>query len=272
MTITSRTVPTSGIPMDRLRKTAFLAGALYLVTFIASIPAIFVLDPVLSDPNYIVGSGADTRVLFGGLLDIVNALACIGTAVVLFPVVKRQNETLALGFVTSRMLEAAIICIGVVSLFAVVTLRQDMAGAPGADPDSLVTVGASLVAIRDWTFLLGPGVMAAVNALLLGTLMYRSGLVPRAIPLMGLIGAPLLLSAKLGMMFGVNDEVSLWSAIALAPIFFWELSLGVWLVLKGFRPSPITAGTTPTMELPGDLSRPSTDVDHTGLGRHSSPA
>jgi hypothetical protein len=255
MTITSRTVPTSGIPMDRLRKTAFLAGALYLVTFIASIPAIFVLDPVLSDPDYILGSGADTRVLFGGLLDIVNALACIGTAVVLFPVVKRQNETLALGFVTSRMLEAAIICIGVVSLFAVVTLRQDMAGAPGADPDSLVTVGASLVAIRDWTFLLGPGVMAAVNALLLGTLMYRSGLVPRAIPLMGLIGAPLLLSAKLGMMFGVNDEVSLWSAIALAPIFFWELSLGVWLVVKGFRPSPITAGDMPSVEPPGDLSR-----------------
>lgn len=255
MTSTGRTAPTSAIPMDPLRRTAFLAGALYLVTFLASIPAIFVLDPVLSDPNYILGSGADTRVLFGGLLDIVNALACIGTAVVLFPVVRRQNETLALGFVTSRMLEAAIICIGVVSLFAVVTLRQDMADAPGTNADSLVTVGASLVAVRDWTFLLGPGVMAAINALLLGTLMYRSGLVPRAIPLMGLIGAPLLLSANFGTMFGVNDEVSLWSAIALAPIFFWELSLGVWLVLKGFKPSPITAGNTPSGAVPGDLSR-----------------
>lgn len=255
MTITGRTAPTSGIRMDPLRRTAFLGGALYLITFSASIPALFILDPVLSDPNYIVGSGADTRVLFGGLLDIVNALACIGTAVVLFPVVKRQDETLALGFVTSRVLEAAIICIGVMSLFAVVTLRQDMAGAPGADTDSLVTVGASLVAVRDWTFLLGPGVMASVNALLLGTLMYRSGLVPRAIPLMGLIGAPLLLSAKLGTVFGVNDEVSLWSVIALAPIFFWELSLGVWLVVKGFRPSPITARSNPSGELPGDLSR-----------------
>jgi hypothetical protein len=130
-----------------------------------------------------------------------------------------------------------------------------MADAPGTDADSLVSIGASLVAVRDWTFLLGPGVMAAVNALLLGTLMYRSGLVPRAIPLMGLVGAPLLLSANLGTMFGVNDEVSLWSAIALAPIFFWELSLGVWLVVKGFKPSPITAGSTPSGAVPGDLSR-----------------
>ena len=241
--------------MDPLRRTAFLGGALYLITFLASIPAIFVLDPVLSDPNYVVGPGADTRVLFGGLLDFVNALACIGTAVVLFPVVRRQNETLALGFVTSRLLEAAIICIGVVSLFAVVTLRQDLAGAPGTDEAALVTVGAALVAVRDWTFLLGPGVMAAINALLLGTLIYRSGLVPRAIPLMGLIGAPLLLSAQLGIVFGVNDEVSLWSAVALAPIFLWELSLGVWLVVKGFRPSPITAGNVRPGELPGNPFR-----------------
>ncbi len=240
MTITGRTAPTSGIRMDPLRRTAFLGGALYLITFTASIPALFVLDPVLSDPNYIVGSGADTRVLFGGLLDIVNALACIGTAVVLFPVVKRQDETLALGFVTSRVLEAAIICIGVVSVFAVVTLRQDMAGAPGADTDSLVTVGASLVAVRDWTFLLGPGVMASVNALLLGTLMYRSGLVPRAIPLMGLIGAPLMLASVVGVVFGTHDLAAGQHVIAAAPIFVWELSLGVYLVVKGFKPSPTT--------------------------------
>ena len=244
MTITGRSADASGIGMDPLRRTAFLAGALYLLTFIASIPAVFVLDPVLTDATYIVGPGADTRVLFGGLLDVVNAAACIGTAVVLFPVLKRQNETLALGFVTSRLLEAAIIVMGVVSLLAVVTLRQDLSGTSTADDGSLVTVGASLVAIRDWTFLIGPGVMAAVNAMLLGTLMYRSGLVPRAIPLMGLIGAPLLLSAKLGMMFGINDEVSVWSAVALAPIFFWELSLGVWLVVKGFKPSPLTTGNT----------------------------
>jgi 4-amino-4-deoxy-L-arabinose transferase-like glycosyltransferase len=246
MTLTDLPAATARVPMDRLRKTAMLAGGLYLVTFAASIPArFFFLDPVLSDSGYIVGSGADTRVLVGGLLDMVNALACIATAVVLFKVVKRQSQTLALGFVASRLLEAAIISIGVVSLFAVVTLRQDLAGTAGADEASLVPVGAALVAVYEWTFLFGPNVMAAVNALLLGTLMYRSGLVPRAIPLMGLIGAPLLLASVLGVVFGTHDLAAGQHVIAAAPIALWELSLGVYLVVKGFKSSPITARAVP---------------------------
>jgi hypothetical protein len=131
----------------------------------------------------------------GLLLDLVNALACIGTAVALYPVLRRQQEAVALGVVTSRMFEAAIILIGVVSLLAVVTLRRDLAGAPGTDPASLVTAGRALVAVRDWTFLLGPSLMPGINALLLGWLLYRSGLVPRVIPVLGLIGAPLLIAS-----------------------------------------------------------------------------
>jgi hypothetical protein len=240
--MTIPTVPTGSLWRDPLRRTAFLGGAFYLITFAASIPAAFYfLDPVLSDPDYVLGSGADTRVLVGGLLDMVNALACIGSAVVLFRVLKRQSETLAIGFITSRVIEAAIISVGVVSLFAVVTLRQDTSGLSGADDTSLTTVAAALVAVRDVTFQLGPGVMASVNAVLLGTLMYRSGLVPRVIPLLGLIGAPLLLTAKVATILGVTDDTSPWSVVALAPIFVWELSLGLWLVVRGFRPSPVTA-------------------------------
>lgn len=229
--------------MDSLRKTALVAGLFYLITFISSIPAVFLLDPVLNDADYIVGSGADTRVLWGGFLDLINASAVIGTAVVLFPVVKRQHEAAALGFVTARVLEAAVIVIGVVSLLAVVTLRQELAGGAGADAVSLVITGKALVAIRDWTFLLGPGLIPAVNALLLGYLMYRSGLVPRVIPLMGLVGAPLLLASATATILGFNEQISVWSAIAVVPIFLWELSLGIWLVVKGFRPSPITSGS-----------------------------
>jgi hypothetical protein len=241
MSMTSRTAVAGKVPTDPLRRTAMIAGGLYLLTFASSIPArFFFLDPVLSDPGYIVGSGADTRVLVGGLLDMVNALACIATAVVLFRVVKRQSETLALGFVASRLLEAAIISIGVVSLFAVVTLRQDLAGTAGAEDASLVTVGTSLVAVYEWTFLFGPNFMAAVNALLLGTLMYRSRLVPRAIPLMGLIGAPLLLASVTGIVFGTHELDAGLHVLAAAPIAVWELSLGVYLVVRGFKPSPLT--------------------------------
>jgi hypothetical protein len=242
MTTTAPTTAATRPATDSMRQTAFLGGLLYVITFAASIPAAFYfLAPVLDNPDYVLGSGSDARVITGCLLDVVTALAGVGAAVVLFPVVRRQNRTLALGFVTSRLLEGAIIIIGVVSLLAIVTLRKELAQAPGADTDSLSITAASLVAVRDFTFQIGPGFMAAVNALLLGSLMYRSGLVPRVIPMMGLVGAPLLLAAKIATVYGVNDDSTMWSVIALAPIFFWELSLGVWLAVKGFRPGAVAA-------------------------------
>lgn len=230
--------------MDSQRRTALIGGALYVLTFASSIPAALLLgSSVLSNPDFIVGPGPDQVVLLACLLDVINALAAIGTAVVLFPVVKRQNEAVALGFIGSRVLEAAVIMIGVVSLLAVVTLRQEFAGAAGADA-ALVTVGQSLVTARNWTFVLGPILISGVNALLLGSLMYRSGLVPRIIPLAGLIGAPLMLVSATAIVFGIWTPSSVWHWIAAVPIFAWELSLGVYLVVKGFKPSPITAGMT----------------------------
>jgi hypothetical protein len=225
---------------DATRPYARAAGIFYLITFAASIPALLLIGPVLNDSDYIVSTGEDTRVLAGCFLDFVNALAGIGSAVAVFPVVKRLNESLALGFVMSRMVEAAVIMIGVVSLLAVVTLRQDLAGG-GADPATLTTTGQALVAVRDWTFLFGPGFMPAINALLFGTLLYRSGLVPRIIPTLGLIGAPLLLTAGMFTVFGHNTQISGWSMLATLPIATWELSVGIYMVTKGFRPSTMTA-------------------------------
>jgi hypothetical protein len=244
MTITGRTTSATRIPMTPLRRTALIAGALYLLTFIASIPTLGLKRPMY-EPGFILGSGTDTGVLLAGMLDLVTALAGIGTAVALFPVVKRQNESLALGFVATRVLEGAVLFVGAVAVFSLVTLRQDVAGAAGADAGSPVAAGNALVAVHDGAFLTSPGLMPAVNALLLGTLMYRSGLVPRIIPLMGLVGAPLLAASTTATIFGLYDQVSVWSGIATIPIFCWELSLGVWLVVKGFRPSPITAPDAP---------------------------
>ena len=231
---------TKGDPTS-LRRTARLGGALYLLTFAASIPAVAVLAPILGDPAYVLGDGTDARVTLGSLLDVTNAVACVGTAVVLYPVVRRQSGTLALGFVASRILEAATILVGVLSLLAVLTLRQE-AAATGADPGTLVAVATALIAVRDWSFAFIP-FFAVATALLLGTLMYRSRLVPRVIPVMGLVGAPLLLAASLATLFGANDQFSALSLLALPGIFFWELSLGVYLVAKGFRPSAITTGS-----------------------------
>ena len=164
--------------MNPERRTASLAGWLFIVTFVASIPAFFICyKPLLDHPNYIVGSGADGRIALGAFLEMIVIVANIGTAVVLFSVLKRQSERLALGYVTARVVESVFIGVGILSLMAVVTLRQDVGAAGG---DSLVIAGRSLVAIHDWTFLLGPGWVVGVgNGLILGYLMYRSGLVPR---------------------------------------------------------------------------------------------
>jgi hypothetical protein len=233
--------------MDTTRKTARLAGVLFIITFLTSIPAALVLyTPVLDNANYILGAGADTRVALGAFLEVLLIIANVGTAVVLFPVLKRQNEGLALGYVTARVMESTFIAIGIVSVLAVVTLRQAVAGAAGADAGSLVTVGKSLVAVHDWTFLLGPGFVVGVgNGLILGWLMYRSGLVPRGMAMLGLIGGPLIIVSGTAVLFNVIEPGSAPQVIATVPEFFWELSLGIYLMVKGFRPSPITAETTP---------------------------
>jgi hypothetical protein len=217
---------------DSMRRSAFIAGLLYLITFISSIPAVFLLEPALTNPDYILGAGATGQVRLGALFDIINCLAAIGTAVALYSVIRRQHGGFAIGFVASRLFEAAVLMIGTVSILAMVTLRET--GATVADPRALVTVGQSLIAVRDWSFVLGTGV-PALNAFLLGWLMLRSRLVPRAIPVLGLIGAPLFASWVAGYVLGITSAGSAWHGLAVAPIFIWELSLGLWMTFKGFR-------------------------------------
>ncbi len=233
--------------MNSTRRPALAAGVFYLLTFAFSIAAYFLYEPVLIDPNYIVGSGgADTRIILGAIFEMLTALAGIGTAVVLYPVIRRQSEAASLGFVTTRVFEAAVMVVGVLALLAIVNIRQ-AGGAPGTDSAATVALGQMLVAIRDQAADIGPGFVPVLNALLLGYVLYRSRLIPRIIPVLGLIGAPLLLASLMGRMFGILDETSVLAALALAPIFFWELSVGLWLTFKGFnRSAPILADPATT--------------------------
>jgi hypothetical protein len=184
-------------------------------------------------------------VVIGCLLDAVNALAAIACAVAFYPVARRLNESLAIGYVTTRLFEAAVIMVGVLSLLAVVKLRQDAGGATGADEASLVTTGQALVAVRDYTFQFGPNISAALNALMIGTILYRSRLVPRILPTMGLLAVVPLLVASVATILGFTHQGSVWFAPGGALIFVWELSLGIYLMVKGFKPSRLTGPTPP---------------------------
>jgi hypothetical protein len=255
MTSTKQSVSIQGdarMPIDRQTTTgiaaprtiALVTGILFVITYVTSIPPVlFLYAPLLGDPRYIVGAGADNSVLWGVFLE----LLLIGTAVVLFPLLKRVNEIFALGFVTARVIESVFIAVGVLSILTLVTLRQDFGGATGADAATLVTIGQSLVALHGWTFQLGPGFVVGIgNGLLLGYLMYRSALVPRGMAALGLIAGSVLLARFVGILFGVVEPGSVLGSIMVVPEFIWELLLGIWLIVKGFKPSPITSQGTQT--------------------------
>jgi hypothetical protein len=228
-------------PTPEQQRRARIFGVLFALTFVSAIAGLLLYDPVLNDADYIVGDGADTRVQLGALCEIVLAITNIGTAVVLWPIVKRQSETLALGYVASRLVESVIIVVGLISLLSVVTLREDFAGA-GGDAGSLTIAGASLVAIHDWTFLLGPGFCVGVNDLLLGYLFYRSGLVPRWMAMFGLVGGPLIFASCIAVLFGAYEQTGTHFLFSIPAIVF-EASITIYTIVKGFRPSPILDDT-----------------------------
>ena len=222
--------------MSPVRRTALVAGVLYLLTFV-SIPTLFLYVSV-HDPKYILGPGPDTAVRIGGLLEAIVALAGVGTAVALYPVLKRQNEGMALGLVGSRVLEGAGILAGVACRLSIVSLRQAGVGAAG------LAIAQTLAVLYDRIFLLSQSLMPAVNDLLLGFLLYRSRLVPRVLPLIAFIGVPLLVASDAAKLFDLLGPTSSLAALAALPVAIFEFSLGVYLVVKGFKPSPILSSDT----------------------------
>jgi Domain of unknown function (DUF4386) len=215
------------------RRVSRTAGILYVLTFV-SIPTFALYHPV-KGANYLVGSGSDTPAVVGGILEVTVALAGIATAVVLFPILKKQNESFALGLVAARILESGTIFVGVAFLLAIVTLHQD-----GAGSGALVTSHA-LVALYDRIFLLGQSFMPAVCDLLLGFLLYKSRLVPRGLSLIGIVGGPLLVVGYLAVLFGAVEQHSSLAGLSALLVAVFEFSLGVWLIVKGFDPEAVAA-------------------------------
>lgn len=243
MTPTPASAPTASQTLAADRQSQILArltGALFLVTFATSIPALVVFyAPALNDPAFILGGGFDTGVSIGALLELILIVANVGTALTLYPVLRKQSEVLSLGYVAARLTECGFIAVGIIALLALNTLRLH---ASAADPAMLVVTGQMLVAIHDWTFRLGPGVIVGIgNGLILGYLMWKTRLMPRAMSILGLIGGPAILAAGIAVLFGAIEAGSTAQALATVPEFLWELSLGVWLLVKGFDSTALAA-------------------------------
>jgi hypothetical protein len=229
--------------MSGVRRTAVIFGVLYLATFVFSIAGVLLYDPVLHPVKFMAGTGGDTRVRLGAVCEVFLIIANIGTAVVIYPIFRRRFEVLSIGYVTARVIECTFIAIGIVSYLAVVTLHDGTGGAAG----SLVNDARALVAVRNWTFVLGPGFVVGLgNGLILGYMMYRSGLMPRGLSMLGLIGGTLICITGLGVVLDVFARGGTAQAIATVPEFIWELSLGIYPLVKGFKTSPIDEADPPT--------------------------
>jgi uncharacterized protein DUF4386 len=238
------------------RSTARIVGWLFIGTFVFSIPGYLLYGPLLDHPNYVLGAGHDTQIAFGALLEILTAICNIGTAVALYPLAKRHSHRLALGYVASRILESTVIVAGVVGVLSVVTLRQQFAGTT-ADAETLTVAGQALVAFHDWTFLLGPGFCAGIgNGLLLGSLMYVSGLLPRRLAILGLVGGTLAFAAATGALLGVYDRQSTPQGLLTVPEIIWEGVFGLHLAFRGFAP-PLSRRREPSAAPPSASFAPS---------------
>jgi hypothetical protein len=221
--------------MDAQRKTALAVGVLFVLTLVFAIPGALAYGPVLDHPLYVLGPGAGLGISVGALFEILTVIANIATAMVLFPLLRRQSEPLALSYAAARFIEGALIVVGMLSLLAVETLRQ--AGA-SADPASLLVASRSLVAVHDWTFVLGPGFMSGLgNGLLLGYLMSKSRLLSRRLSLFGMIGGPLVMASGIAVLFGFIEAGSPAQGLATVLEIIWEIGiLGLLLIFRGFQP------------------------------------
>lgn len=218
-------------PDDR---SARIVGFLFIVTFVSAIAGLLLYGPALSDPDYVTGPGDDVRVLLGAVCEIVLVISNLGTAIVLYPILRRHHAAAALAFVVARIIECVFIIVGMLAVLTIVGLRRD-AAAGGAGGDVTEIAGA-LVVLHDWTFLLGPGFVVGIgNGLLLGFLMFRSRLVPRPLAMVGLVGGPLMSLSGIAVLFGAYGQTSVVSGALTLPEIVWEASLGIYLLVRGFR-------------------------------------
>ncbi len=237
-----------------VRRTGRIFGWLFIATFVTSIPArlLFVdgLGASWDDIHFVPGAGSATTLKVGALLEFALIAANIATAVVIYPLVRRQSETVSLGYVTARIMESTFIAIGLMSIISVVNVMDALPHVTGAPATALIAEGRSLVHTYEWAFMFGPGLVVGIgNGLMLGYLMYRSGLVPRGMAMLGLIGGPLLILSFVLQLFDVYGNGSGPASLLALPEIAWEASLGIYCAWKGFRtssplarPEPATAG------------------------------
>lgn len=225
--------------MNKYRTAAIYTGVFFLISDVASIAALLLFQPLLKNADFITSSGiSEPLILLGTVLEILTAFAAAATALVLYPILRKQSQSMALGYVIFRALEAAMILIGVLCVLAVLALRTNFLASAG-DPAIYQVVAGALIAIKNWSFVFGPNIILAVNATILGYLLLQSKLVPRTIALLALIDGPVILTVAILVLFGVVVQDSPIQILSAMPMLAFEVSFSLYLIIKGFKSEAI---------------------------------
>jgi hypothetical protein len=231
--------------MNSIRKSAIIIGVLFIAAAVFSILGLVSYSPILNNPEYMtVGPTSENQIVLGAIFEMITAVTVAGTAIAFFPILRKRNETIALGYAGGRLLEAVLIIIGLVSILTLLALRQEFASGAVLDASSLQTADKLLRSTHGWTFILGPNFMLGINTLLYSSVLYRTRLIPRALATLGLVGVVSVFVAAWLELFGVIDQVSAWGAVMALPVGVYEITLAVYLIVKGFKLSAITIGST----------------------------
>ena len=228
--------------MDSNKKSANIVGILLILATVTAVAGVLLYDPILNGPDYMInGTEHANQVVLGALMELILVVSAVGTATAMFPILRKYNETIALWHICFRFLEAMIITVGVISVLSLLTLSREFVAAGAPDIASFQTSGIVLNAIHDWTFLLGPNFMLGINTLMYSFIFYKIKVVPRFISILGMIGATLIFTCALFVMFGVFTQLSVWGAILAIPVAAFEMILAVWLIVKGFNRSALAS-------------------------------
>jgi hypothetical protein len=222
--------------MNAKRKSAFRIGALFIIAAVTSIIGLNLYNPILQDSNFIIKSpSSGNQIFWGAFMEIILVFSVIGTSVTFYPVLKKHNESLAIAAVCFRVIEAVIITLGIISLLAIISLNNEYISEGESQSSTYLIIGKLMVSIHNWTFLFGPNIALGPSTFMTSYILYKNNLVPKFIAILGLIGGPMICMSGIFVMFGLFSQLSIWGLITAIPVFFYEMSLAIRLIVKGFK-------------------------------------
>lgn len=218
------------------KSNAKITGWLFIVAAVSSIIGLKLYDPILSDNNFIVSANNHyNQIIFGAINELILVASATGTGIMLYPLLKRYNESMGIGYLSFRMLEAVFIIIGLLSILTVLSISESYVDGAITDKANAQNLGLSFISLHKWTFMLGPNFMLSINTFIYSFVFYKTKIIPSNLARLGLLASFLIMTAAILELFGVIQQISTWGILLALPIALYEMTLAIYLITKGTK-------------------------------------